>query len=271
MADHVFSAARLRAYRIIEEQGLWSAIDLSIENADICSRLWLPTGLIEIAFRNAADAVLSDVHGSDWLFSNPLPSDSFPASIVQGAPGLCRAVSGGPIDDPVAAAAYQAARSISRNEICRDDVIAHLMLGFWCNRAPDLMPAGFHDGIVALHRCGFTGTEMKSRMDHVLRVRNRIAHHEPLIIRSKHVISRDGNPKEGLALVDSVKGALEKFARDADAIIETAIALAGPAAARIRVTQAAVQADVDRLAANVSERATVLRAERDARRANRSR
>src|SRR5205085_12032617 len=132
-------AARLRAYRVLEAAGLGAAADLQILGTVVAARLWVPLSLIEIAFRNAADALVTAAHhrGSSWPFADDLPSETFEAGSIRGADAFTTEGTTIPADaDPVRTAASMAGQ-LGRPTISRDDVMAHLMLGFWVVRVPE--------------------------------------------------------------------------------------------------------------------------------------
>ncbi len=207
MADHVFSAARLRGYRILEDAGLGDAVELQIVDRVIAGRLWLPFSLVEVAFRNAVDRAVTAAHpqGSDWLLAAGRDGDSLIAAAVEGPDSFCGARDDGTEHDPIAEAARMAALQLNRERISRDDLIAHLMFGFWVHRCGPALNAGAN----ALAVWELTGLEfdeplrdaqrLEKLMVQLLRTRNRVAHHEPLVFRAKHVFRRDGEPRSPLS------------------------------------------------------------------------
>ena len=235
MPEKVFSTARLRGYRVLEEANLGNAVELHTMNAVISGRLWLPTTLIEVGFRNAADRAISAHHpaGENWLFDKALDAEALPAAEI-AAPAAFR---GGKraTDDPIAQTARMASRQLGRTSITRDDVIAHLMMGFWVTACPEALARepGLDVWAIIAAECPEplnTGKQLQRVMNKLLRMRNRVAHHEPLVFRSKHVFT-GGVAKPDPELVGSLlEGALPSFYADVDRALETARLLAPMAA-----------------------------------------
>ncbi len=280
MPETVFSAARLRGYRVLEAAGLGAASDLQILATVLAARLWVPLSLIEIAFRNAADSLLSAAHhrGPSWLFAEDLPAKgSFDAATVRGAEAF--RVAGGTTladADPVQGAAVMAGK-LARPRITRDDVIAHLMLGFWVVRVPEGLkgeesPISLFESLAAYfdHKLG-DGDALEKRMEtDILTTRNRVAHHEPVLIRAKHVFDTNtGEAKAGNELVTSLEGAIEKFQRLSTTIIEAARIMAPMAGTALGQVSAQLTEDLVPLQEQLRTKRAQNKALRDARRTER--
>jgi hypothetical protein len=175
-------------------------------NVLVASRLWLPASLIEVAFRNHADSAISKSHSeeSNWLFGAGGGSEPLSALAVSGYEMLRETRPDGSVDDPVVTAARMARDQTGRDQITRDDVIAHLMLGFWVVRAPAALAASeerfdvFASVAANLPAPLDDAENLARRMTSFLRLRNRIAHHEPVLFRAKHVFDRrTGDAKSG--------------------------------------------------------------------------
>lgn len=280
MAEDVFSAARLRSYRALEAEGVGAAADLQILATVVSARLWVPLSLIEIAFRNAADALVTAAHprGSSGLFAADVPTKGpLEATSVTGADAFRGVEEEGRADpDPVHTAAVMAGR-LGRPAITRDDVIAHLMLGFWVVRVPDGLrteesPLHLFDSLAAYfdHKLGDGSAVERLMRTDILLTRNRVAHHEPVFIRAKHVFDKyTGFAKAGNELVTSLQGALEKFERSAATIVRTARIMAPMAEATLEGIEAELRDDLRPLRQHLQARRAQLTALRDARRAER--
>ena len=283
MPESVFSSARLRAYRPLEDAGLWTAADMAIRNTLIGSHLWLPVSLIEIAFRNLADAAICAIHpaGPGWLIATGQNEDgSIDPNRLAGPAWLHMERDDGSIEDPVRIAGGMAQRHSGRGVIGRDDLIANLMLGFWVNRVPEGLEAGA-DGHPPLdvfaavaQRLGppvDTGCALRDCMvDDILRIRNRLAHHEPLLFRRKHLLhKKTQKPKSDADLVTSLQGAIESFRREAEEVVEIARAMAPLASDHLDLVSEQIASDLDPLAARLAEERAKLREAREARRASR--
>lgn len=283
MAENVFSAARLRGYRVLQEAGLGDAADLLIRNTLIAGHLWLPVSLVEIAFRNHADAALIAAHprGANWLLAGGEAGGEagnvLEAALVTGPDSFQGTRDDGTVEDPIVMAARMASRQLGRAMIVRDDLVAHLMLGFWVVR----VPRGLKSSNPTLDLFDLVADRLGTPLDNgskleklmvndILRIRNRLAHHEPLLFRAKHVFAKKtGAAKTGAALVDSLLGAIEKFAKETDSVLKTARAMAPMAAEHLDGTSEELRADVEPLKTLLIERRDDLRLHRDERRAAR--
>lgn len=277
MADHVFSAARLRGYRVLEEAGLGDAVELQIIDRVIAGRLWLPFSLVELAFRNAVDRAVTAAHprGPDWLVSAGHDGGSLVAAAVEGPAEFRGPRDDGTDHDPIAEAARMAADQLDRERISRDDLIAHLMFGFWVHRCgPGLEGQEPSISVWELTAAEFGAPledpdGLKKLMGQLLRTRNRVAHHEPLVFRAKHVFRRDGDPKNAAELVMSLEGAIPKFLAEVDRAVETAAVMAPMAARFLEEVPDRIRVDVGQLEAAVAAERRRQRDARDARRAAR--
>lgn len=276
MADHLFSAARLRGYRILEHAGLGGVEDLVVRNTLIGSHLWLPVSLIEVAFRNLADEAVTRAHPrrGDWLLDSGGSAGLLAAVDVRGPHWLHSQRDDGSTEDPVRIAARMSSAQTQRTEVTRDDIVAHLMLGFWVVRVPEALEGQIDVfGLVAadLPAPMDSGERLKRAMvNDILRIRNRLAHHEPLMFRRKHVISRkSGQAKEGLDLVSSLQGAITSFRREASEVVAVAGAMVPAASPHLQRVMDQLDEDVTSLSAELGAARTRLEAARDERRAER--
>lgn len=270
MPERVFSAARLQAHRVVEAEGVSDAVRLEVLNTQLAARLWLPLSLIELAFRNSLDTAVAAVYtDGDWLLAAGANGDVIDARQVRGSPFLCG------VDDPVAAAAIDAAEYLGKNEISRGDIIARLTLGFWVYRAPEGLA---REGILIYDVLSSglpapldTRQRLQQEMGNLLLLRNRVAHHEPILFRKKHMYSKHGEAKRGADLVTSLQSAIEKFLAQADGAVETARALAPVAADYLDPLPDAIRGDVQALQERLAARVGALREARDRRLAEQKR
>ena len=250
--------------------------DLAIQNTLIGSHLWLPVSLIEVAFRNLADRAISKAHadGADWLFATGGAGDILKAADVTGAVWLHVEREDGSVEDPIRIAARMSSAQTQRDEITRDDLIAHLMLGFWVVRVPEALKPQLDvfDVIAAeLPAPMDSGDRLRHMMvDDILRIRNRVAHHEPLLFRRKHVIARrSGDEKRGADLVTSLQGAITAFRQDALEVVEVAKTMVPTAETHLERVLLQLNTDVEPFAARLDAQRERLRVEREARRSER--
>jgi hypothetical protein len=277
MPDRVFSAARLRAYSVLEDAGLGDALDLHLRNSVIAGRLWLPFSLIEIAFRNAVDRAVTANHpaGEDWFLAAGRDGDDLIALEVVGIEALRAERDDGTQDDPIAEAARMARRQISRDSVSRDDIIAHLMMGFWVNRCPDALLREFGINLWELVSADCAPRlddpeELARVMSQLLRMRNRVAHHESLLFRAKHVFTRAGEAKHPHDLVTSLLDAIPAFLRDVELAVTTAETLAPIARKSLASVIDNVRADIGPFEAVLIAERRRLREAREARLAARA-
>lgn len=262
---------------MIEDAGLGDAVDLQILNTVLAAHLWLPFSLIELAFRNAADRAITAAsdRGEDWLLTKGRAGSVLVAREVAGPAFFHGQRDDGTLDDPIAMAARMADRQLGRDEISRDDLIAHLMLGFWVVRAPAGLEAGANLPVFSLiasrleHPLNNTAELSRVMVNHVLRTRNRVAHHEPLLFRAKHVFTRKGEPKAGAGLVTSLLGAIEKFVLEAELTVNTARTLAPMATMYVDPIPVRIRNDVEPVRERLASELAAIKRSRDEKRAAR--
>jgi hypothetical protein len=278
VADHVFSAARLRGYRVLQDAGLGDDVSLQVLNTVVAGRLWLPFSLIEIAFRNASDRAISDSHpaADDWLLASGKDGLELIANSV-AAPAVLRGTRwDGSVEDPIADAARMASRQLGREKVSRDDLIAHLMLGFWVHRCPEALaqeePAVATWELIAaiLDDPLNDAAYLQRTMTRLLRTRNRVAHHEPLLFRAKHVFAKNGEPKQGPELITSLQGAISAFLNDVELVVATASTMAPMAAKHIAAVPDHVRVDIAAFEAVLAAERVRLLEKREARLAARA-
>ena len=196
------------------------------------------------------------------------------ATTIAGAPFLCRVRKNGGYDDPVAAAARETARLLSRKKISRDDLVAHLMLGFWVVRVPEAFEAsnpkldvfGLVAARVSLPQADRTAFR-KLMINKILRIRNRLAHHEPVLFRGKHVFAaKTCEAKLGLDLVTSLLGAVATFEKEAMTVLDTAKLMVPMAMNHLDHVAEHVAADLKPIKERLEERRIDLTPQRDERR-----
>lgn len=246
----IFGAARIRGYLVLQEQGLYDAVDMQILDRVLAGHLWLPYSLIEIGFRNGADRIITVNHARQdrWLTTKDFAGGEMDVIDVLSARDLRRSRDGvsrteppldGDLDDPVGDAARMAGRQTPpRERIARDDLIAHLMLGFWVLRCPSVfVPNSGKDfwSFVAAEWPEFKKTPeaFATTMQEVLRTRNRIAHHEPLMIRATNIFTKNQAPKKPADLIVSLEATIEQFTRKVERANQLASVIAPQAATHL--------------------------------------
>lgn len=164
------SAARMSTYMEAAGDDTALALDLYVWNARISSALMIPSHFAEVSTRNAADEALTDKYGPDWPWNA-----SFERSLPHGPP---RKYS--PNTDLV---------STRQSLDSTGKVIAELKFAFWENlftsrhdkrlwksHRNDLFPAATADAAELRNR-------IRQDLEDIRRLRNRIAHHEPIFTR----------------------------------------------------------------------------------------
>lgn len=245
MSEDIFSKARLYQYRLLENAGVGDGEELHILNTTLAAQLWLPYSLIEVAFRNHVDNVVSSLHPQqeDWFVATGRRGDLFIATQVTSALEFRVSRRDGSNHDPVSEAAEAASTVPPRLSVTRDDLIAHLMLGFWVNRCADALGKqgySYYDIISeGLPQPLNDGLHLRKTMrDHVLSMRNRVAHHEPVLFRKRHLFNKDGTERTPSdILVNAAQGALPNFRKEVMIAIETAEAFV-PVAAKPHLREA---------------------------------
>lgn len=164
------STARMSTYMEAAGHDTDFALDLYTWNARISSALMIPSHFAEVSTRNAAHDALTDKYGPDWPWNA-----SFERSLPHGAP---RRYS--PNTDLV---------STRRSLDSTGKVIAELKFAFWENlftsrhdkrlwnsRINDLFPPAASDAPTLRNR-------IRQDLEDIRKLRNRIAHHEPIFNR----------------------------------------------------------------------------------------
>lgn len=161
------SAPRLARYLAQVDGDLDAAITLYERNTRLAESLYTPLQSVEICLRNTLDQQMRRVYGATWLTD--------PAGILHGKAvnWVLQVKAHGPEAKP-------------------DNLVAEMKFAFWVSL---LGPA--YDSTLwrrALHR-GFSGVAVKrrsvvhSRFNAIRRLRNRVAHHEPILDKAEQLHS----------------------------------------------------------------------------------
>lgn len=143
---------------------LGRALDLYVWNSQLGAELMTPISVCEVVIRNAVDEALSAAHGQNW----PWNRGFYLTLNTKGRQALDKAKQGQPTTGKV---------------------IAELNFGFWENMFVGKFDAGLwipHLNVVLPNLpAGQTVQQSRSlirqKLDKLRRLRNRIAHHEPLL------------------------------------------------------------------------------------------
>lgn len=219
------------------------------------------------------DRAVSAVHpaGQDWLIAAGGVGDQLVALAVQGPPVFQSERQDGSFEDPIADAARMAGRQPPRERISRDDLIAHLMLGFWVHRCAEALasdPGLDVWNLVAANQAAplDDGDYLAKLMSGLLRTRNRVAHHEPLMFRAKHVFNaKSGEPKTPAELVPSLQDAIPPFLTEVDLAVTTAQCIAPDASRYLDSLPDKIRAEIAPLEAKLTLERQRLREAREVR------
>lgn len=166
--EWILSAGRFSTYLRAAQGDTTRALELYAWNAQVSAALMVPSHFAEVAVRNAVDEVLTVVYGSRWPWSTTLEQAL-----------------------PTPARGFNPRRELCQTRIGHTTpgkVVADLKFAFWENMftsrhderlwRPHLMrvfPHAETTDVSALRRAIYHD------LDEVRRLRNRIAHHEPLL------------------------------------------------------------------------------------------
>jgi hypothetical protein len=159
------STARLRKYLAEEKGNLHRALALYELNTRLCEAFYTALQCLEITLRNTIHEEMSINYGDKWLMNGLVPFSPLSKSMIDEA---INELEGGGHPADV------------------DDVVAELKFAFWIG----LLNAGYDNTIwrKALYRGFRIGGARKrhvvqGRLNAIRRLRNRIAHHEPIFHR----------------------------------------------------------------------------------------
>lgn len=167
----VLSSPRFDTYLLACDNDSYKASQLYAWNAAVSAAFMLPAHFAEISIRNAASDVLERVYGSRWPWEETFLR-SLPAS---------RGRRYNPRSD---------LESVSRRYRATSKVIAELKLAFWASLftsrhdtrlwEPNILSALPGSQNANTHTLR---TQIYTRLNELRRLRNRIAHHEPIFTR----------------------------------------------------------------------------------------
>lgn len=168
-AESVLSAPRLGTYLHAADGDETRALDLYVWNARVCAALMVPAHFAEVATRNAVDQVLTTVYGQRW------PWDAgFELSVPTGGN-------------------YDARRDlvrVRRNYPTTGKVIAELRFAFWQKAFTSRHDGRLWSPHILAAFPGTTATDptavrgrIYSDLEAIRKLRNRMAHHEPVFTR----------------------------------------------------------------------------------------
>jgi Abi-like protein len=163
--ERSLSSDRLSGYLAEANGNKETALRLYSWNVDVSGALYAPLQGLEVALRNALHNMLSLSYSSDWYDNNRISLNSYAIDEID-----------------------KAKRMIARRNavISPPNIVAELSFGFWIA----LLASNYHVSlwVPSLHKA-FIKSQGKKRRDiyhslnHLRKLRNRIAHHEPIFAR----------------------------------------------------------------------------------------
>ena len=157
--DGSFSAERLRTYLKLASGNHGDAMRMYAQNVALGSAFYGPLQTLEVALRNAVNNVLADSHGDFWFEDFALLKRSELASVKRATQNV-------------------------RKQLTAGRVVAELNFGFWV--ALFARPYEARLWRTNLHRLFAPQPkryELHGQLDRLRTLRNRVAHHEPILQR----------------------------------------------------------------------------------------
>jgi len=211
--ESTLSQSRLRPYRAAANGDLQGALDLYVWNVGASAALYGPLSVLEVVFRNAMDAQLRALFGSDW------PRDK--AFLAFAAATAHRPARSSGYQPPDLRKGVRDARRIltrafrSRHPgaptpvFATDDIVAATTFGYWTTMLdaafePQLWARALKNGFP--HYSSVTGrafsrAPVAQRFHEIRTLRNRVMHHEPPIKRENLIADYD-NVIEACSWID---------------------------------------------------------------------
>ncbi len=161
--ERSLSRDRLEKYLVASGADLDSALSLYERNTRLAAAIYSPLQTLEICLRNHLDEHLSATYGSDWMTNERPPLNDWAQREIEGTKKIFGA---------------------SKASVTRGAIVAELHLGFWISLLAPQYDATLWRS--ACHRAfqsngkGLARKKVHSRLNAIRRVRNRVAHHEPI-------------------------------------------------------------------------------------------
>jgi hypothetical protein len=167
--EAAFSLERFSRYLGWAANDRVRAVNLYTLNTQVSESLYTPLQMLEVALRNRIHAVMSELHGEDWVRNVALLlGDHQPAQIENAIRDI----------------------QADRKEPTPSRIVAALTLGFWTAMFGRLYEDRWQQG---LHRIakrtdgrGLRRKDFSEPLGRIRKLRNRIAHHEPVIYSDLH-------------------------------------------------------------------------------------
>lgn len=189
------SAARMRRYLIACNGDSRKAMTLYRLNLALSLDLFAQISLFEVALRNAVDQHLQIMLGYNWLINSTIPGGCFyGAQFKHTSESIC-----------------DAARKLG-NTANHDQLVAALGFGFWRYLfAPhqfaatgNSLLAVFHERPVSSAEQHYNARYIFNELAAVNRLRNRIAHHEPICFVPRKPLADTTYARSNLLLIHNL-------------------------------------------------------------------
>lgn len=164
--EHALSFERFGRYLAWSADDRTEALELYALNMRLSAALYVPLQMLEIVLRNRIHAVMTEVHGPEWFLDATLVSlDKQRKQVASALEGLSRDGKDG----------------------APGRVVASLTFGFWTamlsSRYEDQWQQYLRGIAQKENGKGLRRKEMSSPLFTIREIRNRVAHHEPIIDR----------------------------------------------------------------------------------------
>jgi hypothetical protein len=154
-------------------------------------------------------------------------------------------------------------------------MIAHLTFGFWTLGVPaaalDLDPAiDIYTHAENHLQTGLGPVKLRARLNEMLALRNRIAHHEPIVLHVNTTVTKAGATQPPLAILRNAANGLDTFEQRPLRVADLAAALAPAAKTDIAAVPIAIRTMLDPIRDAIATSRIALEEQRDAERRSRS-
>jgi hypothetical protein len=167
--EAALSTARIARYLEWAAHDHIRAVALYTLNTRISESLYTPLQMLEVTLRNRIHAAMADMHGEDWfLVRELLLGDHQPGQLADAIRDI----------------------HADRKEATASRIVAGLTLGFWTamfgKAYENLWQQGLHRVAARADGKGLRRKDFAEPLGRIRKLRNRIAHHEPIIHSDLH-------------------------------------------------------------------------------------
>ena len=162
--EKFLSAERLNKYTIVADGNHERAVDLYLENLNKCQNLYIKLHWLEVGLRNTINRQFLITYGSNWFDNPKISFEEIELQKIRKTKEI-----------------LNKERKIPNNS----NMVSTLSFGFWVNLFNSPYEKLWR---ICLHRAfiydgtPFDRKELRKKLHPILKLRNRIAHYEPIII-----------------------------------------------------------------------------------------